>query len=141
MSKSVDFLSKNFVNHQNLMSMAKTIAKKLKLNINEKGEDEIALFDSEGETIKLQFLTLKNFNKLKNDEIYLKGYGNNFYLEIIGRDYFSVDFIREVLGHYPEILIYIDDNPPKGTDYLVFTKQQLDQHKGVDYLSLINSAG
>lgn len=140
MSNSVDFLSKNFVNHHDLMNMAKEIAKKLKLNVNEKGEAEIALFDSEGETIRLTFLTEQKFNELKNGEIYKKSYGNSFYIEIIGRDYFSVDFMKEVLRHYPEMLVYMDDNIPKNKQHLIFTKQQVDKHKGEDYVSLMNSA-
>ncbi len=143
MGKTVDFLSRTFVQEEVLTKAIKQIGEKLNLELTNDSNYTLSFYNSEiNNALKVDVLSELKFNELKEDDVYLSGYGNRFYILIFGQeDQISVPFMREVLALFPEMIVYIEEHISSeklGQDYITYTKNQLDQFEGDSFYALVD---
>ncbi|MFK7048429.1 hypothetical protein FLACOL_01166 [Flavobacterium columnare] len=144
MANSINIISKEYLNTEELILVIEKIAKRLsykaiKSYSEEYDVTEIDLFrENLNNNLNITFSRKSYYDDTFNNLYGINNYGIMISIEYSYEDIMLIPFLKEIMSEIPNILIY-NEETPKGIDSIIFNKSQVLNFPQKDAYKLLNT--
>ncbi|WP_445721350.1 hypothetical protein [Flavobacterium sp.] len=144
MANSINIISKEYLNTEELIIVIEKIAKRLSyqaIKSYSEGYDitEIDLFrENLSNNLNITISRKSYYDHTFNNLYGINNYGIMISIEYSYEDKMLIPFLKEIMSEIPNILIY-NEETPKGIDSIIFNKSQVLKFSQKDAYTLLNT--